>query len=47
MEVETFLTLALRLGYASEEQAALSLNLITEVSKMITTIRLKLREAPG
>ena len=43
METETFLMLALRLGYVSEEQAKPASGLITEVSKMITTIRNKLQ----
>lgn len=43
METETFLMLALRLGYVSEEQAEPALGLITEVSKMIATIRIKLQ----
>ena len=42
MEVETFLMLGLRLGYANEEQMARSLGLVTEVSKMITAIRTRL-----
>jgi four helix bundle protein len=42
METETFLTLAIRLGYVSEQQARCAMGLITEVSKMIATIRVKL-----
>ena len=45
METETFLMLAVRLGYTSEEQANPSLSLITEISKMITAIRIKLQDA--
>jgi four helix bundle protein len=45
METETFLMLAVRLGYTSEEQAKPSLSLITEISKMITAIRIKLQNA--
>ncbi len=47
MEVETFLMLGLRLGYVNEEQAERPLSLVTEVSKMITAIRLRLREGSG
>ena len=47
MEVETFLMLGLRLGYANEEQTGRSLGLVTEVSKMITAIRLRLHEGYG
>jgi|ERR1041384_1249 four helix bundle protein len=42
METETFLMLALRLGYLKDEQTIRAMGLITEVSKMITTIRAKL-----
>ena len=45
METETFLMLALRLGYVSDQQAARAMGLITEVSKMITTIRMKLQDS--
>jgi four helix bundle protein len=42
METETFLMLAVRLGYVKDEQASPSLSLITEISKMLTAIRGKL-----
>jgi four helix bundle protein len=41
METETFLTLAVRLGYLSSDQAAPAMQLITEISKMLTSIRRK------
>jgi len=42
METETFLTLAVRLEYLTNAQAAKAQQLITEISKMITAIRSKL-----
>ena len=42
METETFIMLAVRLGYLSEYQAAPTLNLVTQVSKMLTAIRTRL-----
>ena len=45
METETFIMLAVRLSYLSDEQAKAALNLITEISKMITAIRNKLRDS--
>jgi four helix bundle protein len=42
METETFLMLAIRLGYLPEEAAAETLDLITEVSKMLTRLRARL-----
>ena len=42
METETFLMLAVRLDYLKEEQAAPTLALITEISKMLTVLRKKL-----
>lgn len=45
METETFLMLALRLGYVSDQQATRAMGLIIEVSKMITTIRMKLQDS--
>ena len=42
METETFLMLALRLSYLSEADAKPTLNLITEISKMLTTLRNRL-----
>lgn len=43
METETFLTLSLRLGYLTEDASASTLALITEISKMLTALRNKLR----
>jgi four helix bundle protein len=42
METETFLMLAVRLGYLSEDQAGSTLHLVTEVSKMLTRLRARL-----
>ncbi|MBW2023075.1 MAG: four helix bundle protein [Deltaproteobacteria bacterium] len=42
METETFLDLALRLGYIKEDQAQTVQQKITEVSKMLTVLRNKL-----
>ncbi|MBV9111139.1 MAG: four helix bundle protein [Gemmatimonadetes bacterium] len=42
METETFLTLAVRLGYLSIDAAAPALALITEISKMLTRLRARL-----
>ena len=42
METETFLMLAVRLGYLPEESAAATLHLVTEVSKMLTRLRARL-----
>ena len=39
METETFLMLAVRLTYLTEDQAVVTLNLITEISKMLTVLR--------
>lgn len=39
METETFLLLAIRLNYISQSQAQVTLNLITEISKMLTSLR--------
>jgi len=44
METEAFLMLAVRLNYVEGEQAQPTLGLITEISKMITAIRIKLQE---
>lgn len=41
METETFLMLAVRLNYLKETQAAPTLALITEISKMLTVLRKK------
>ena len=43
METETFLMLATRLGYLSRDQAQPALDLITEISKMLTVLRRSLR----
>jgi four helix bundle protein len=42
METETFLMLAVRLGYLNNAAAAPTLELITEISKMLTVLRSKL-----
>ena len=42
METETFLFLAVRLGYVQEAQAAPVVSLIVEISKMLTSLRAKL-----
>jgi four helix bundle protein len=42
METETFLMLAIRLNYLTSEQAKSTLLLITEISKMLTTLRNRL-----
>lgn len=42
METETFLTLALRLKYATSQQAQSFFDLVTEISKMLTVLRQKL-----
>ena len=44
MEAETFLMLAVRLGYVGKGDAGPTLELITEVSKMLTAIRRRLLE---
>jgi four helix bundle protein len=43
METETLLMLAIRLAYLSQEEAQRALNLITEISKMLTVLRRELR----
>jgi len=42
METETFLMLAVRLRYLTQEQSQPVLQLITEISKMLTVLRQKL-----
>jgi four helix bundle protein len=42
METETYVMLAMRLGYVDREAAAPALALIDEISRMITTIRHRL-----
>jgi four helix bundle protein len=44
METETFLMLAVRLQHLGEVEAAKGLNLITEISKMLTSLRRRSRE---
>ncbi|MFM7449027.1 MAG: four helix bundle protein [Leptolyngbyaceae cyanobacterium] len=46
METETFLILAIRLQYVNTTQAQPTLDLIVEISKMLTTIRRRLRPEP-
>jgi four helix bundle protein len=43
MEVDTFLLLSIRLGYLTSETTSIALSLLTEVSKMITTLRSRLK----
>jgi four helix bundle protein len=45
-EAETFLLLAVRLGYINEVTASPALSLCTEVGKMLTAIRIKLVGKP-
>ena len=42
METETYLMLAVRLGYLTRETASPALGLVTEVSKMLTSLRARL-----
>ena len=42
METETFLMLAIRLGYIGDEVARPALTLTTEISKMLTSLRSRL-----
>lgn len=42
METETFLMLAIRLKYVSPSDSQNALNLVTEISKMLTSLRSKL-----
>ncbi len=42
METETFLTLASRLKYLRQDQSATAFALITEISKMLTALRVRL-----
>lgn len=44
MEVETYLTVAVRLEYVSESEASPAFALITEVSKMLTALRKRMLE---
>ncbi|HVH11691.1 MAG TPA: four helix bundle protein [Longimicrobium sp.] len=45
MEVETFLMLAVRLGYLSDPEASPALAAVTQISKMLTRLRLRLLES--
>lgn len=47
METETFLTLASRLNYVSEEKTRLVFALITDISKMLTSLRKRLLVTNG
>lgn len=42
METETYVMLAVRLGYLQQAEAQPTLDLITEISKMLTALRAKL-----
>lgn len=42
METETFLMLAVRLNYVSQDESVSVLNLVTEVSKVLTVLRRRL-----
>ena len=46
METDTFLSIALRLGYLKNEQTAAAFALVTEVSKMLTALRARLGSSP-
>jgi four helix bundle protein len=41
-EVETFLLIAIRLGYISKDEAAEALEQLTEISKMLASLRTRL-----
>jgi four helix bundle protein len=43
METETFLTLAVRLKYVTQAEASTAFALVTEVSKMLTSLRSRLK----
>ncbi len=45
MEAETFLMLAVRLGYVKDVEANPAFDLVTEISKMLTALRSKLLQA--
>lgn len=45
METETCVMLSTRLGYASQVEVKPVLDLITEISKMLTVLRLRLLES--
>lgn len=42
METETFLSLVIELKYLSRQEAGSALNLVTEISKMLTALRKRL-----
>ena len=44
METETYITLSMRLKYATQEEVQPILDLITEISKMLTALRSRLTE---
>ena len=44
METETFLMLAIRLGYLDEAQAGPALSMVTQTSKMLTRLRARLEQ---
>jgi four helix bundle protein len=44
METETFLMLSIRLGYVTERESGLALGMVTQISKMLTRLRARLRE---
>ena len=44
MEAETFLTLAVRLKFITQGEASTAFASVTEVSKMLTSLRTKLKE---
>jgi hypothetical protein len=44
METETFLMLAVRLKYITQAEASKAFALVTEVSKMLTSLRSRLKE---
>lgn len=46
METETFVILSIRLGYVTQAQAQAVVDLITEVSKMLTVLRSRLMDSP-
>ena len=46
METETLVMLSVRLGYTEKAEAQPVLNLITEISKMLTVLRSRLSDPP-
>lgn len=47
METETYLTLAERLGYARHAELEATLALVTDISKMLTSLRKKILASAG